>query len=145
MSGFRTKLTDIQDALKTAIENQSPGCPVDVGYPTGGRKPKHIWISGEATTTVAGHDSSMGTRQETGTLEVLCVTKKSGASYTTVRDETLALVDKIEDALAADRSLGGLVMSAVVVNGELSEAVDKEWREVGVVLRISTGGSVATG
>lgn len=134
---MNTNVAAIQDALKTAIDNQTPGCTVSVGYPVGGPdRGKLIWVSGEPRITMEYPVSTLSQRDERLELDVFVVAQGTGSSYAAKRDACLTLVGKVEAALAADRTIGNLVLAAYVTAVKLDEAVTDKERGVGAQVTV---------
>ena len=91
------------------------------------------------TSALSGYAS----RDERTELTVLCLAQGSGDSFTKKRDAALALADEVEDALVADRTLGGLVDVAYVENISVSEGVVERDRGCGVEVRVVCEGSAS--
>lgn len=141
---MNTRLASIQDALKAAIVAQTPGCGVCIGYPVGGfTKRQHMVVSGEATVTPSQYLSGYAQRDERTEIDVLCVTEQVGSSYTDVRDLTIALVGKVEAAIADDRTLGGVVDTCEVSTVRFEESSQEKRRGCGARVTVVCEGSSA--
>ena len=136
MAGVYTIAASIQDALKTAINAQTPGVTVTIGYPTGGPADEHIWISGEPHVVIDNNVSTLKQRDETVELDVFIQAVGMTNDYTVKRDRALVLAKELEDALTADRTLGGIVNEAVTTDYQFHELVEDRKRGQGLVIHV---------
>lgn len=132
------------DALRAAVAARPglAGVPVDVGFPSGGPAPEHVWVSGilddwtqvpETTATATG----LGPRDEQFALVVRIYVHRSEAEYKPARDRALALAAEVEAAVAADPKLAGTVALAFPAGGRMEEAVRDDGRDIGIEVRVS--------
>ena len=134
------------DELEAALSLLPEEVACSVGYPVGGVQDKHVWVSGTVPATHPFYTSGFETRGEKGRLSVHIVVTKFTEDMVEVRDEAVALARVVEDTLAVDRTLGGLVDQAFVVASDGQEAIPSErQRQYGITLTVEYEGSVAAG
>lgn len=143
-----TRWPAAQDGLKTLLAARAglDGVPVDVGYPKGGPKREHLWITGEVedwnqeweTTAVA---NAPVRERFTLILEVYVI--KRGASFDDVRSRLLELVGEAEATVRADFTLNGAVAVATLAGGRIQEGVLEGQREMHAEVRIACDADLA--
>jgi hypothetical protein len=133
---MNTAYPDFQDALY-AVVNGATTTPVSLGWPTGGPKASHVWISGAGEIQLSDGVSGYGQRDETMTAEVRIKVDLATSTYTDARDAAFTISDAIEAALSADTTLGGVVGHARVTSIRVDEAVEERQRSVGIVLTVT--------
>lgn len=118
-----TAVPAAQDAFAAQLKKRSAlrKVAVDVGYPSGGLKLEHIWISGVIDDwaqewSTSGQDGPAGI-DESFTLHTLVYVQKSGDSYIVVRDRLVELVAEVQAQLRSDFTLDGTVQLATIVGG----------------------------
>jgi hypothetical protein len=118
-----TAIPAAQDALAAGLERRDALAKVkiDVGYPAGGLKLEHIWLSGviddwtqEWSTSGDGGPAGI---DESFTLHTLVYVQKSGANYTVVRNRVVELIAEVQAQLRSDFTLGGTVQLATITGG----------------------------
>jgi hypothetical protein len=142
MTGFRSLASSVMDALGAAIVATAPtGANVSVGYPAGGLADQQIWVGGDFDDAIAWATTGWHQRSEEGTCKVRCSVLMTTVVFKDVRDACVALTNAVEDALAVDRTLGGLVDRCEVSGSKGLEAVpDEHQRSYGVELTVSWTG-----
>ena len=148
MTGFRPLLPAVQDAVCAAVSAELLALPGEVacslGYPAGGLQDRQVWVSGQADVTHPYHTSGGDARGEEGQVAVHILVTMTSDVMSEPRDEALALAGVLEDALAVDRTLGGLVDSVFVGAMHVEEGIPEErTRQYGVTLRLAYSGSSA--
>lgn len=109
-----TTLAAAEDGLLAALQAAAglTGVPLRLGDPGSGVRPEHVWIAEEAVVEQVSDVSEGGTaggREETFELNVRILTTRGGDDFAALRDRATALVQAVEAAVAADRTLGGAV------------------------------------
>lgn len=131
-----TAIWDAQDALLEAVRgNVTAGVPVTLGSPADKQK-THVWISGDVDVWEQDYRTSgLGAKDETFVLQVEALVMRNASDYATPRAKMQTLLGEIEDAIAADPTLGGSVMLAQVERITMDEGVtdDKE-RAIGATV-----------
>jgi hypothetical protein len=90
---------------------------------------REIWVSGDAEEWgLQYRQSGLAARDEEYVLRINAFVMMTGADYEKVRDEVRTYTDAIEDALAADPTLGGAVMLATVTDASLDEGIGQDGR-----------------
>jgi len=142
MSGFRALAPQVMDALGVAIAATAPSAAnVSVGYPAGGLADQQIWVAGDFEAAIAWATTGWQQRAEETDCKVRCSVLQSTNVFADVRDACTALVNAVEDALGADRTLGGLVDRCEVTASRGQEAIpDEHQRSYGVELTVSWAG-----
>ena len=148
MPGFRPLFAQVQDYLAEAISAELAALPDEVasslGYPAGGFQDRQVWVSGAVEAAQPYHLSGFGQRAEEGEVRVQILVTMTSDSMAEPRDEAIALAGVVEDVLAEDRTLGGLVDSASVAGTTGEEGIPEErTRQYGITLRVAYSGSVA--
>lgn len=127
---MRSSVYASQNALVSLLEGVSAlsSATVSLGHPARLGK-REVWVGGDVEDwRVEYRQSGLVARDEEYTLRVSVLVTMTGASYEKVRDEVRTYTDAIEDALAADPTLGGEVMLATVVDPTLDEAIGQDGR-----------------
>ena len=145
MSGFRTLAPAVQAALLAAlIAAAVAGADVvSLGYPAGGLAAEQVWVVGDFDSAIAWATTGWTQREEDGTAEVRVVRDadhaRSSSSRRRGRSSSPACV---EDALAADRTLGGVVDRCEVIAGQGPGGHPREehQRPYGIILTVSWAG-----
>lgn len=128
----------VQDAVARVVAAALEGVPVDVGYPPGGPQADHVWVSGDADCRYQELDSVPAHRTEHGTVRVHVLCTRIARTLDVARDECLSLAARVEQAIAADLTLGGAVDWSRVESVEGKEgAADERTRQYGVTLTVA--------
>lgn len=140
--GFVVKAAAVQDALGTLIAAQllssSETTPLSIGYPAGGLRGEHIWISGEFDAATPHYISGGLQRDEEGEVQVRVIVVYSSADMAAARDRALALAKIVENAVSTDPTLAGAVANSYVTGIRGAEAVpDEHSRQYGLALRVA--------
>ena len=140
-----SRIAAAQDGLLAAIAAQQagPGSPLAgvqlaLGHPID-LQAEAVWVADDASSDQAHAATSQPgseDRGETIELQAKCFVVRGELDYKTARDRALALAGEVEDAVRADRSLGGAVFDAETQGLDLESGVDGENRLVGVTVRI---------
>ena len=138
---MHTNLTAIQDALVTAIAAQT-GCRVSLGYPLKGTLSEDVWVGIDARMSVTDEMTGYCERTESAEVPVFVWVEKTGGTPKATRDRAFALMEDIEDALAADRTLGGICESASVSGFETDYSYTEKSVQVGIAVRIAVESTV---
>jgi hypothetical protein len=146
MAGFRPLFPQIQDYLAAALSAALAALPAevacDLGYPAGGVADRHVWVAGAVEAAHPFYTSGFGQRGEDATLRVHIVVTMTSDAAAEPRDEAVALAGVVEDVLAKDRTLGGLVDSAAVAGTNGEEAIPEErTRQYGITLQVAYSAS----
>ncbi len=141
---MRTLADQVQGALLAAIAARSPATTqVSLGYPAGGFGAENIWIPVDFDSTVPWVTSGWTQRGEDSTVEVRIAVKQTTSASTDCRDRALLLAGCVEDAIAADRTLGGIIDGCEVSAIKGQEAIpDEHERQYGVTLAVRWWGDV---
>lgn len=135
-----TAMFAAQDALKAALDAQSPDCRVSLGYPVpvGNLPDEGIWVLVGGTMQVEDYMTGACSRSEDITLRVRVWAKKRNGTAVTARDRAATLYAALEDALSADRTLGGICTFAAIesVTAE-DEAVEDKAVSYGLEATVS--------
>jgi len=144
VSGYTTQLTATQDALKAVIESTVTGdVHVSLGFPSGGWKKKSIcYIAAEWNVEVVDELTAFSQRQEVLTGEIRVMVEMTTREFVKPRDEAFRVVQQIEDALASDRTLSGLVSLVHVTGIATSEGVDDNTRYFAAAVRVAADARV---
>jgi len=137
---MHTNLPAIQDALVAAIDAQT-GCRVSLGYPLKGTLSEDIWVGIDARVSVTDEMTGYCERTESAEVPVFVWVEKPGTPKAT-RDRAFALMEGIEDALAADRTLGGICESASVSGFETDYSYTEKSVQVGIAATITVESTV---
>jgi hypothetical protein len=145
MSGFRTLAPTVQAALFAAIASRLPATAMcSLGYPAGGLSDQQVWVVGDFDSQVAWATTGWTQRGEEGSTEVRVAVLQTTATFTDPQAQALVLAGCVEDAIAADHTLGGVVDRAEVAAIKGQEAIpDEHQRQYGVTLTVSWAGEVA--
>lgn len=122
---MNTNLPAIQDALHAAIVAQSPGCRVSLGYPLLGTRDEELWVALAGRVEVTEEWTGGCSRSESQEIDVRVWVEKPGGTPKNTRDRAFTLFASVEDALAADRTLGGIADYASVTRFEIDEGYDE--------------------
>ena len=144
MSGFRTLAPQVQAALLAAIAPSLPATTsISLGYPTGGLADQQVWICGDFDSTIAWATTGWTQRAEEGTTEVRVSVVQTTPNFADPQALALLIAGCVEDAIAADRTLGGVVDRAEVTAIKGQEAIPEETRrQYGVTLSVFWAGEV---
>ena len=144
MSGFNSKAFVAQDRLLARI--QSIGAPlaaysIDFGLPAGKPDELHIWVDEEATSWNQDPElTGLTSVEERFSLTVYVYSRRTGATAAEVRDEISTAMFLIGAAIAAEPTLGGLLMYCKVTNLEYQGAfADSEGQRRVGYLKIVVG------
>jgi len=143
MSGFRTLAPAVQAALLAAIAAAAPDTTsVSLGYPPGGLAAEQVWVEGDFEFDVSLETSGWTQRQEDGTTEVRIAVTQTCDSFLGPQSRALELAAVVEDCLAADRTLGGVVDRCAVSKGKGQEAIPEEHtHQFGIILTVTWAGT----
>jgi len=143
--GFRFAFPDVQDALAAAIAlKMADGVPVSVGYPRGGVQEEHVWIDGSVDVDMPRHLTGYASRDEECRLSVRILVSLTAEDMVDARDAAVELAHRVEDAMAADRTLGGLVTNLRTVGAVGEEAIPEErTRQYGITLTVGFAATAA--
>ena len=139
---MNTNLTAIQDALVTAIAAQTD-VRVSLGYPLKGTRNEDVWVGIDARVTVTDEMTGYCARDESAEVPVFVWVEKTGGTPKATRDRAFELLADIEDALAADRTLGGICDSASVGSFDPDYSYTEKSVQVGIAVRITVDSTVA--
>lgn len=140
---MNTNLPAIQDALKAAIDAQSPGCRVSLGFPLLGTRDEELWIGLAGSVDVSEQWTGGCSRSEAQTLTVFVWVEKPGGTAKATRDRAFTLFASVEAALAADRTLGGIADYASVTRFEVDDGYDNASVMVGIRATVLVDTTVA--
>lgn len=138
--GFRTLTPQVQAALyaalvAAAVEAQTN---VSLGYPAGGLAAEQVWVVGDFDSAIAWATTGWTQREEDGTAEVRVSVTQGTSDFLEPQARALELAGLVEDALAADRTLGGVVDRCEVSQIKGQEAIpDEHQRAYGVVVTVA--------
>lgn len=138
---MHTNLPTIQDALVTAIAAHT-GCRVSLGYPLKGTLSEDVWVGIDARMSVEDEMTGYCERTESAEVPVFVWVEKTGGTPKATRDRAFALMEGIEDALAADRTLGGICESASVSGFETDYSYTEKSVQVGIAATITVESTV---
>lgn len=118
----------VQGALASVFTDDWTADEVVVGYPSGGpHRPVAVWIGGHISDR-KDTDETTGDGERAGddsfTLTVYLVVVRAVADYAEIRDEILGYMALIEDAVPANRKLGGAVADSTVAGGDIHEFLE---------------------
>lgn len=143
MAGLPYLHARVQDALGARLKD-ALDVACSVGYPAGGLRDRHVWVSGTSSATYHMHASGFGARAESGRVSVHVAVTMTSEEMTQPRDAALLLAGTVEAVLAEDRTLGGIVDRAWVAASEGQEAISEaRRRQYGMTVHIEYEGSVA--
>ena len=135
---FRCALAGIQDALAEAVRGELPeAVPFDIGFPDRGPAGEHVWIDGAFEANLPTYLSGGGLRDEAGELRVVISIARDRGPMTTLRDRALELAGCVEDAVAADATLGGAAERAWVSKVSGLYALPEKRRQFYVTVTVS--------
>jgi hypothetical protein len=104
---------DVQDALGVIIADAlaaaSEDVPSCIGYPVGGPETEHVYVSGQFDADLAQVDSGGYSRDEAAPIDVIVTVTHPEDEMTANRDRAVALALLVDEAIAADPSLGSVV------------------------------------
>ena len=142
MSGFRTIVPQVQAALLAAITPLLPTTTsISLGYPAGGLAVEQVWLCGDFDSEIAWATTGWKQREEDSTCEVRVSVVQTTPDFLAPQAQALLLAGCVEDALALDRTLGGIVDRAEVTHGKGQEAIPEESkRQYGITLTVSWAG-----
>lgn len=141
---MRSAIPAFQDALKTVVRASIPAAVrVTLGYPTGTLEDLDVVLPGETTVEVDAGVSGMRQRDETLRTEVRCWAELITDDYLEARDAALALSNAVDDGVAADPTLGGVVESAHVSEIRMQEGMTDNTRQCGITLVVTAVVTVA--
>jgi hypothetical protein len=140
--GFRTLTPAVQGALYGALAGAADGdVQVSLGYPAGGLAAEQIWVPVDFDSTIAWATTGWTQREEDGEVEVRIAVLLGTDDPLAPQARALVLAGLVEDALAADRTLGGLVDRAEVSALKGQEAIpDEHQRQYGVTVTVAWAG-----
>jgi len=140
---MNTNLPAVQDAIHAAIVAQSPDCRVSLGYPLLGTRDEEIWIALAGGVEVTEEWTGGCSRSESQQVDVFVWVQRPGGTPKGVRDRAFALHAALEDALAADRTLGGIADYASVTRIEIDEGYDEGSVMCGIRTTVAVDTTVA--
>lgn len=142
---FRLLADAVQDAVATAIDAKTRplGSPCGVGYPAGGVPEQAVWVAAGFEASFPRRTSGGFNRDEAGELKVRVVVTTTADDPTLPREKALALEAAVEDAVAFDPTLGGVVMEARVTGVSGEEAIPEERkRQYGLTVAVAYSATV---
>ncbi len=143
---FPTLADELASRLSAALSLLPEEVPCSLGYPAGGVRDEHVWVSGAVSAEHPFYATGLQTRGEKGRLRVHLIVTRSADEMSEPRDRVLELAALVEDVLAEDRTMDGLVDGVFVVASEGQEAIpDKGRRQYGLTLTLEYEGSVTAG
>lgn len=135
---MRSVLWDAQDALLATIRAATfpdRHITTSLGRPAT-LETDAVWVGGEVDTWNSQYRvSGLVAKDEEFTLRVYVYAVKLGG-YEDARNRVRALSEVVEDALAADPTLGGTVMLATIERGGMAEAIMDDGRRRQVLLTL---------
>ena len=142
---MNTALFAAQDALVAAITSQSPGCRVSLGAPVPLPMPEEgIWVGVGGRVVADDYMTGACSRSESIEMRVRMWAQKRGGTAKDARDRAAAFLEVVEDALAADRTLGGLCDFAAVTGIQAEdEAVEDNAVWYGIEATVTVDATVA--
>lgn len=147
MGGFTCLAPDVQDALEVAIATQIAAVGDEVafriGHPGKSRTRRHMWIETGFRAKHPRRTSGGRQRDDEASLVVRILLVQAVETAAPLRDDAMSIAQLVEDALAADPTLGGLVQEAYVTGTDGDEGMRGTDREFGVTLTIAYSASVA--
>jgi hypothetical protein len=145
MPDFRVIAPAVQAAIGLAVAAALPaGVACSVGYPVGGLADEQVWVSGDFDAQTTWEVSGQRMRGETAPLEVRISVTQSTEAFADPQARCLELEACVEDAIAADPTLDGLVDECSVTEVKGQEAIPSETsRAYGVVVTVTYSGAVA--
>lgn len=143
MSGYRMLAPAVQAALLEAIAAAAPdSTSVSLGYPPGGLAAEQVWVEGDFDFDVSLETTGWTQREEDGTTEVRIAVTQTTDTFLDPQGRALELAGVVEDCLAADRTLGGVVDRCAVSKGKGQEAIPEEHtHQFGITLTITWAGT----
>lgn len=140
-----TALFAAQDALVAAIAAQSPDCRVSLGAPVPLPVPEEgIWVGVGGRVNADDYMTGACSRSESAELRVRMWAQKRGGTAKDARDRAAAFLEVVEDALASDRTLGGLCDFAAVTGIQAEdEAVEDKAVWYGIEATVTVDATVA--
>lgn len=142
---FRLLADAVQDAVAAAIDagTRPLGCPCGVGYPTGGVPEQAVWVAADFDAAFPRRTSGGFNRDEVAELRVRVLVTMTTDDPRLPRARALELEAAVEDALALDPTLGGLVMEARVSGVSGEEAIPEERkRQYGLTVAVAYSATV---
>lgn len=137
-----SRIVDVKDALLSILSNDAglAGIQVTRGKPGDDIRDEAVWVGRavgrhEPVTIRAGRQP----RDETFTVDVVVSVLVGGGTIADAEDRAHVLMDEVEDAIAQDPSLGG-----VLVGGDWALPADLEesgsgYTDVGAICEIRLG------
>lgn len=132
-----SKVWDAQDALYDALVASGSFTDAQLTFGTPTRdQPVMVWVHGQVDDWAMQYRVSGAlAKDEQFTLRVSIAVTRLGVDYRPAREEVRALAQAVEDVVAADVTLGGVVELAVIERGQLEDSlVDDRHRGVGITL-----------
>ena len=137
-ASFRLGLAAAQDAVHAAVAAELPeDVPCDLGWPHGGPRELHVWVDVGFEAEMNAYLSGGRLRDEDGLVRVRVLASSREQEPAQLRDEALELVGYVEDAVAADPTLGGRVQHARVVKVEGQYGIAEKRREYGATVSVA--------
>lgn len=139
----KSKLWDAQQALYALVAAAVTLHPregqVTLGNPIGDLLAENVWVSGQVDDWNTDYRvSGVKAKDETFTLRVSIAVIRLGHEYLTARDRVKEIAQDIEDAIAADTTLGGVAQLAQISNMKLEDSImDERRRGVGLNIYVS--------
>lgn len=137
----RTKLWDCQDALYALVDaavTLDRDGQVTLGNPAT-LSPENVWVSGQVDDwNTDWKVSGLGSKDEDFVLRVSVAVIRLGSDYLGARQRLQEIGQDIEDAIAADPTLGGAAQLAKITSFRLEDSmVDERRRGVGLNFFVS--------
>lgn len=136
---MQSQLWDAQDALLAALEGSATLAKVTKGLGAPGKfEREHVWISGEVDDwTLNYRQSGLVARDEDFGLRIHVLVTRTGVKYADSRARVIELGQAVEDAIAADYTLGGAVMLATIERNTIDESTGGDGRTRSILLTIN--------
>jgi hypothetical protein len=137
-SAFRLGLAAAQDAVHAAVAAELPGdVPCDLGWPDGGPQELHVWVDAGFESEITSYLSGGRLRDESGIVKVRVLVSAKDMRAAAMRDAALELAGNVEDAIADDPTLGGLVQHARVAKVEGEYGLTEGRRQYGLTVSVA--------
>lgn len=137
-----TKLWEAQDALFNVLRDSlklGKYGQVTMGAPVGDLMDDNVWLIGEVDDWNMSYQvSGLAAKDETFTFRVAVACIVTTNDYAPPRDRVQVICRAIENAVAADHTLGGVAELASITSGRVEDSLIGDGkRGVGVVLTVS--------
>lgn len=138
------RIATVQDGLFAALQaraaiggNPLQNVQLTLGWPLD-QQASSCWVDEAVTSTQEGELSRAGgaSERETIDLSVRVLVRRGDLTFTAARDTALNMADEVQNALVADRTLGGSCFDSNITSTEFESGVDGENRFAGVIIRV---------